>query len=219
MDLYSVLDVDKAADKAAIRRAYRKKAKATHPDNQDTGSEKSFALVKLAHDVLTDDERRQKYDSTGDFKEQEPDNTFAEAINLLSVALDQVMHDINETGGLDYITSFNLVHRMNDAMKLHKRSAEKHIKDAEAVLKINEKLEKRFKRRAGPELPNMLEAMIKGRVVTCRDQIEFQRRSIQRTDQALAILEEYEFETEDAMKARPQPSMSPIEAILRGRLF
>lgn len=80
-DLYSHLDIPRDADAAAVRRAYRKRAKRDHPDAG--GSRDSFALTRLAHDILSDASRRAKYDSTGDTSETSPLNAHAEAVGCI----------------------------------------------------------------------------------------------------------------------------------------
>lgn len=60
MDHYEVLEVERTATKDQIKRAYRKKAKAAHPDAG--GDSEEFKLISLAHDILTDEEMRGRYD-------------------------------------------------------------------------------------------------------------------------------------------------------------
>jgi curved DNA-binding protein CbpA len=62
-DLYNILGVKKNAKSGGIKRAYRKKAGESHPDRG--GEAEQFNLVKLAYDVLSDDERRERYDKGG----------------------------------------------------------------------------------------------------------------------------------------------------------
>ena len=64
MTLYDDLDIPKDADKPTIKKAFRKKAQKLHPDKENGDAEK-FAMVKLACDVLMNDERRKQYDETG----------------------------------------------------------------------------------------------------------------------------------------------------------
>jgi curved DNA-binding protein CbpA len=215
-DLYDVLDVPKDADKAEIRRAYRKKAKATHPDNSDTGNAKSFALVKLAHDVLTDEQRRAQYDKTGEYGEKAPENPFADAMNLISNALDEVMNDIAKNAGIDMITSFNLIARMIDSLVKYRGTALKNKENSERVRSVNQKILHRFKRRHKSDEQNMMEAMISARIAACGEQMAFQDRNVKAATQAIEILREYEFETERA-NTHPPPAMFVIEAMLRGR--
>lgn len=62
-DFYEVLGVPRDADDKTIQRAYRKQARASHPDiNKEPGAEDRFKLVNLANEVLSDPQRRAKYD-------------------------------------------------------------------------------------------------------------------------------------------------------------
>jgi curved DNA-binding protein CbpA len=63
---YEALGVGEDASAAAIRRAYRERAKDTHPDVSDApDAARRFRRVKRAHDVLTDDRERRRYDRLG----------------------------------------------------------------------------------------------------------------------------------------------------------
>lgn len=64
MNPYEVLQVDKKATLKDIKAAYRKLSKNHHPDKEG-GSKEQFEFVKLAFDVLSDPERRERYDRTG----------------------------------------------------------------------------------------------------------------------------------------------------------
>ncbi len=68
--LYKILGVESNTSKSEIKKAYRKKAKQTHPD-KPTGNKEKFAEIALAYRILSDDDSRQHYDQTGD----ERDNT------------------------------------------------------------------------------------------------------------------------------------------------
>jgi curved DNA-binding protein len=66
-DYYAILGVDKTASKDEIKRAYRKLAKQHHPDANkgDKVSEEKFKDISEAYEVLSDDEKRRKYDMFG----------------------------------------------------------------------------------------------------------------------------------------------------------
>lgn len=66
-DYYSLLGVDRKASQDDIKKAYRKLARKYHPDvNQgDKESEKKFREINEAHEVLSDPEKREKYDRFG----------------------------------------------------------------------------------------------------------------------------------------------------------
>jgi molecular chaperone DnaJ len=65
-DYYDVLGVSKAASKEEIKNAYRKLALQYHPDrNKAAGSEERFKEISEAYAVLSDDEKRKRYDTYG----------------------------------------------------------------------------------------------------------------------------------------------------------
>jgi len=66
-DYYEVLGVEKDADAAKIKKAYRKMAVQYHPDKNpgDKESEEKFKEVGEAFEVLSDDQKRAAYDQIG----------------------------------------------------------------------------------------------------------------------------------------------------------
>ena len=66
-DYYEVLGVDKSASAEEIRKAYRKVTKENHPDLHpgDKACEERFKEANEAYAVLSDDEKRKKYDQFG----------------------------------------------------------------------------------------------------------------------------------------------------------
>ena len=71
-DYYEVLGVSKEATEKDIKRAYRKLARQYHPDlNQDNpDAEERFKVINEAHEVLSDPEKRKKYDQFGQYWQQ-----------------------------------------------------------------------------------------------------------------------------------------------------
>ena len=64
-DFYAILGVPQDADDAAIKKAYRKLARAHHPDKNpgDAAAEQRFKDVGEANSVLSDPEKRREYDA------------------------------------------------------------------------------------------------------------------------------------------------------------
>lgn len=71
-DYYEVLGISQDATEKDIKRAYRKLARKYHPDlNQDDPkAEEQFKAVNEAHEVLSDPEKRKKYDQYGQYWQQ-----------------------------------------------------------------------------------------------------------------------------------------------------
>lgn len=66
-DYYEILGIDKGADAAAIKKAYRKKAIEFHPDKNpgDHTAEEKFKEAAEAYEVLGDADKRARYDQYG----------------------------------------------------------------------------------------------------------------------------------------------------------
>ncbi len=72
-DFYKVLGVEKKASSAEIKKAFRRQARQYHPDVRpdDKAAEKKFKEINEAYEVLSDDKKRQEYDTFGsDFQQR-----------------------------------------------------------------------------------------------------------------------------------------------------
>lgn len=67
VDYYKILELDKNATDEAIKKAYRKLARKYHPDLNpgDKEATKKFQQINEANEVLSDPEKRKKYDQYG----------------------------------------------------------------------------------------------------------------------------------------------------------
>ena len=84
-DYYEILGVDKSADANTIKRAYRKLAMKYHPDRNkdDADAAEKFRDVTEAYEVLSDKDKRARYDQFG------------------HAGVDEQMHDFWSQGGQD----------------------------------------------------------------------------------------------------------------------
>lgn len=201
-DLYGALGVPKDADKAAIRKAYRHKAKDTHPDGG--GDERKFALVKLAHDVLSDEARRAKYDSTGDASESSPDNLQSDILQIVCMLLDTAIGncDTSRVNPLQY----PLAGEMAALARKEIAALDKQRSGLLDVQKNARKLLGRFKlKKSAKTKDNFLERILTARVASFDNHIRQVDDKKTRFEAALEIVLSYDF-TADA----PEPQVVHI---------
>ena len=67
MDPYKTLGVSRTASADEIKKAYRKLARSYHPDHNpdNPGAEEKFKAVSAAYDILSDDDKRARFDKFG----------------------------------------------------------------------------------------------------------------------------------------------------------
>ena len=65
-DYYDVLGISRNASKDEIKKSFRKLARQYHPDvSTETNAEQKFKEINEAYEVLSDDQKRQRYDRYG----------------------------------------------------------------------------------------------------------------------------------------------------------
>ena len=99
IDLYQLLGIKRGATWDEVRKAYRRKAKTSHPDSG--GSVEQFSALATAHEVLSDARRREKYDVTGEIEPAQPNNVDVSAIEVIAQKLGLIIHAEHDVTSLD----------------------------------------------------------------------------------------------------------------------
>ncbi len=192
-DLYKVLGVRKNASKESIRKAYKKAAMKAHPDTG--GSQEKFALVKRAHDILTDEERRAKYDSTGDDSEAQPDNAFSQVMNIIAFAFNMVLGECQQQGQSPL--ERDMIYAMKTKIQNNINDAEKNIRIQKNMMETDMKLRSRFSRKKKTE-PNIFYAIVGHRIKQLQEQIAANELGVKNGKDALEILKDFSFKSDEA---------------------
>ena len=101
-DYYKVLGVEKKDDKDTIKKAYRKLAKKYHPDNNPNNkrAEERFKEINEAYEVLSDDEKRKRYDTLGSY------GFYGQGVDPASFGY-QYSYDFNRGSGFSQSNDFS----------------------------------------------------------------------------------------------------------------
>lgn len=89
MDPYQALGVERDASPEAIKQAHRRGVQQHHPDKG--GERDAFEQVQRAYVILSDPERRQRYDETGDDGSVRPPTELEEVAHLVLGAFDRAI--------------------------------------------------------------------------------------------------------------------------------
>lgn len=184
MSLYETLGVRKDATPEQIKRAYRKRAKETHPDKPG-GDKEAFQKLASAYALLSDDGRRAEYDQTGD---ADPDrvNKLAVIAGMLFSVIDQC-ESVDHEHLVDYIR-VNISQGMNRGEEL--------IGELRVKISKRERAKKRITKISGN---NMLAEMIQGNIDLLNRQIDSTELQIAEGREMLKLLEDYGYLCEMVM--------------------
>lgn len=134
MTLYEILGVPTHATDKEVKTAYRSLAKTHHPDTG--GSPEQFQKIAHAYEVLSDPERRQRYNETG-YDGSQPDNSGAALHTMMSV-FDRAISTAEAQGRLELSDLIAMARRfLQDDMRAGQRgtaSLRRQIATHEQVL-------------------------------------------------------------------------------------
>jgi curved DNA-binding protein CbpA len=132
--LYEVLGVNHDATESEIKRAYRSLAQRNHPDKG--GSREAFQAIQKAYDILSDPEKRARYDDTGEEPSQAP--------RLRDIAIHELASLLAQTMARSDVVYTDLVLTMIKQLGQQVQQTESNRKVALAAIAKNNEAIKRI---------------------------------------------------------------------------
>ena len=182
VSLYNDLGVPKSATLEEIRMAYRKKAQKAHPDKG--GSESEFRQLQQAYDILSDPERKARYDQTGE-THQGP-TLESQALSYVAALLPKILDSVLDASRLPLIDKLKEAANADIArMKADKQQGERIVaKRREALKRLS---------------PGILSAMIETEIGIIEAKIKSIDNQITVLNLAIKIISDHSYQSESSM--------------------
>lgn len=199
MNPYTVLGVTEEATAEAIRHAFKAAAKRTHPDAG--GSEEAFAEVSKAFDCLSDPQRRDYYDRTGEIDESSSleDPIEKEARTMLAKQIGIEVDSVLERKAFHVDVIEQVRRKVDYTNDRHQEQLEQEI---ETLAKL-EDIAKRFE--ADPGVGNIGVGAVGSLLVGVRRAIEAHVKNIKVGARMVELLKTQRY------RADPPPPPKPLQ--------
>lgn len=105
MDYYEILDIEKSASSSDIKKAFHKKALQFHPDknNDKEWAGEEYKKVKKAYDILSNEEKKMRYDMYGENDDDDVDISDIDINNIFDTLFkDFPMGNRQSSGGMSF---------------------------------------------------------------------------------------------------------------------
>lgn len=198
-DPYEILGVARDADLGTIRASYRVLAKIAHPDKG--GDREKWDRLRRAHEILTDPDRRARYDATGSIEQIDPVTDRQQAYGLIALKFaefaDQfVRADFHPTRDP----------RTQPVLEQIRRHISGELRDAEKALKVGQRQLEflgdyagRLTRRKDAAGIDQIAAIMREKIGQIEQRIVQVELVIRVRVIAIDVLDEYSFEQQEAL--------------------
>jgi len=203
-DLYQILGIRRAAAQDEIQRAYRRKAKTLHPDGG--GSVKAFSELSTAYTVLSDPNRRERYDRTGEIEPLRPNNLDVSAIEVIAQKLGLIIHAECD------VTSVDIDALIEQAIREDIAERNAGISSLRRAMERARRLRDRVKRKADGQA-NMLARVLDWHETTAKSRIKQSEEAVGSMERALEILKDYSFADDFSVATADEVSVALHDAL------
>lgn len=190
-DPYDILGVGRDADDAAIRAAFRRLAKESHPDSG--GDAEAFVLGRKAQDLLLDPLRRKVFDATG-YDPELADARDIQGLMLIEKLVNDIVLDEREPG------TFNPLEKMRATLNSDIRKARFHMREMEGH---GARVRRHLSRLGRGPGADVLGHMLRARIDAIANAVQETARQIEASERALEMLGAYSYEMDEAPAAAP----------------
>ena len=193
-DPYDILGVGRDADDAAIRAAFRRFAKESHPDSG--GDTDAFVLGRKAQDLLIDPLRRKVFDATG-YDPELADGRDIQGLMLIEKLVNDIVLDEREPG------TFDPLEKMRATLNSDIRKARFHMREMEGHgARVNRHIA-RIGRSPETSRPgtDVLGYMLRARIEAIGKAVQESAKQIEASERALEMLDAYRYEMDETAPA------------------
>jgi len=183
-DLYEILGIKRSCRTADIKEAYKKQAMTLHPDKV-TGSEEAFKALNEAYSILSDKDKRRKYDAGESVVDVPPLVKIAKdrLVDMFSQAIEKARDDKDlvevvrasiASGAINFQSSID---QMNTAIAKYE-----HV-----LSRITY---------TGNDDGNLFAGTVNQKIYNCKAQIELLSKELELTKLVIELLNDYECKVE-----------------------
>lgn len=188
---YDTLGVDKGADAATVKKAYRKRARQTHPDKPG-GNKEAFQQVQRAYGLLKDSVKRAAYDQFGDAADSVKTLRTQAEETLAQLAIGCASTINPRTGYMLDPERDDMWQPICDCIRQNKTSIATQQRQSQDSANRFRKAAKRWKRKSGEE--SKIVQALEASAEECDKRIKAAKFEIAKCDEMIVVLNEHVFE-------------------------
>jgi len=198
-DPYKTLNVDKDATEKEIKKAYRKKAKETHPDKKEDKDATEFNEVSTAYMVLSNPIKRKEFDETGSV---DTDSVSEEERNL-TMAIERFiscfMDSVSKTP-FDELKYKNIIEGVRIKINEQVKAIDEDIKNAEGLADHYTKIKDKVNYKGDKD--DFLSVAIDQQIQGLKTLIETKEKDSEVWYMSLSLCDQYEWLVEHKERSR-----------------
>lgn len=183
-DLYQLLGIQRNATMEQVKTAYRAKAQQIHPDrNKTAGAEEKFKALQAAYEVLSDPDRRKKYDDTGNADAEDPrEEAYVKLVMTFKAVVGQEFD----------VTRVDPVEGARQVIEATHQGLLERLDNIAAVIKKRKRILRRLRNTAGRE--NVLGVALEATITEMEEATVTAKKEIEIGRLMMKILDEYDYE-------------------------